>query len=264
VPQTPTPSSPEPARRPADAAAPARFRVLALLAASIGLLLPGIFLPVLTIRGVLTREGVAHVTPIMLEKGLDDETVAALKGLLNPSMVTMVEALGGNLRTMILDKLGPQLTTAIQRQVEDVEVYSQTRSIVGSVRQLYDVGSPVPATLILLFSIVVPFTKGALVAAAAWTRDAARRGAIVRFVETIAKWSMADVFAVALFIVFLAAQATQRTPGAEASAPPLLAFSAAFGPGFYWFAAYCIFSLASQQYTARLLTRGAEPHPPLR
>ena len=27
---------------------------------------------------------------------------------------------------------------------------------------------------------------------------------------------------------------------------------ATFGPGFYWFAAYCLFSLASQQYTARL------------
>jgi hypothetical protein len=32
----------------------------------------------------------------------------------------------------------------------------------------------------------------------------------------------------------------------------LMAFDATFGPGFYWFAAYCLFSLASQQYTARL------------
>jgi hypothetical protein len=31
-----------------------------------------------------------------------------------------------------------------------------------------------------------------------------------------------------------------------------VAFTAHFGPGFYWFAAYCVFSLASQQYTARL------------
>ena len=32
----------------------------------------------------------------------------------------------------------------------------------------------------------------------------------------------------------------------------LVAFSASFGPGFYWFAAYCLFSLASQQITHAL------------
>ena len=34
-----------------------------------GLLIPGLFLPVLTIRGVLTREGIAKVAPMMLERG---------------------------------------------------------------------------------------------------------------------------------------------------------------------------------------------------
>jgi hypothetical protein len=42
-----------------------------LLVISIGLLLPGIFAPVLTIRGVLTKEGVAYVAPLMLERGLN-------------------------------------------------------------------------------------------------------------------------------------------------------------------------------------------------
>jgi hypothetical protein len=56
---------------------------------------------------------------------------------------------------------------------------------------------------------------------------------------------------VALFIVYLAAQASTKSNGADA-APPLIAFTAHFGPGFYWFAAYCVFSLASQQYTGRL------------
>jgi uncharacterized paraquat-inducible protein A len=69
-------------------------------------------------------------------------------------------------------------------------------------------------------------------------------------VEVIAKWSMADVFVVALFITYLAAMASQTTPGAG---PPLVAFTAQFGAGFYWFAAYCLFSLATQQLTARVL-----------
>lgn len=236
-----------------------RTVTLVLLVLSLGLLLPGIFAPVLTIRGVLTKEGVAYVAPLMLDRGLNEDTMATLKSLINPQMVSMMQALGGDLRQMIIDRLGPQLSTALQQDVGDIEVYQQTRSIIGAVRQLYDVGSPFPATLILLFSVVVPVTKAALVGTAVYMRNAAARMRTLHFVETIAKWSMADVFAVALLIVFLAAQATQQPPAAPESAPPLLAFTAHFGSGFYWFAAYCLFSLASQQYTARLARQGVMP-----
>jgi hypothetical protein len=225
-----------------------RVTVLALLAISIALLIPGLFEPVLIIRGVLTREGVAQVAPQMLEKGLDDEAVATLKAMMNPTMVAMLQFTGGDLRKTIIEKLTPQLTTALQRGVGDLEVYQQTRSIVGSVRNLYEVGSPIPATLILLFSVIVPFTKAALVAWAMFVKHIERRRRTLRFVETIAKWSMADVFVVALFITYLAAEATQRSNG---NAPSLVAFDASFGAGFYWFAAYCLVSLASQQYTRR-------------
>jgi uncharacterized paraquat-inducible protein A len=233
-----------------------RTIVLALTLASMLLLLPGLFLPVLTVRGVLTRDGVAHVAPLMLERGLSDDTIAALKAMLNPAIVGFLQATGGDLRKTIIEKLSPQLTASLQKSVQDVEVYEQTRSILGSVRRLYEVGSPVPATLILLFSVVVPFGKAALVSWAVFMTDAVRRLRVVRFVEAIAKWSMADVFAVALLIVFLAAQASQTTPGS--SAPALIAFTAHFGAGFYWFAAYCLFSLATQQYTARLASLGSQ------
>ena len=71
-------------------------------------------------------------------------------------------------------------------------------------------GSPLPATLILLFSVIVPLTKSALVTWAVFARDKMKRQRVLNFVETIGKWSMADVFVVALFITFLAAAATQR------------------------------------------------------
>jgi hypothetical protein len=229
-----------------------RLVVLALLATSIGLLIPGLFAPVLTIRGVLTRDGIAHVAPMMLERGLSDETIAVLKSMMNPAIVGLMEARGIDLRKTIMDRLTPEITASLQKSVNEVPVYEQTRSIVGSVKQLYRVGSPVPATLILLFSVIVPLGKGALVAWAAFMADGTRRRRTLVFVESIAKWSMADVFVVALFIAYLAAQATQTPPGSAAAAPPLIAFTAHFGPGFYWFAAYCLFSLASQQFTARL------------
>jgi hypothetical protein len=226
-----------------------RRLVFVLLLVSIVLLIPGLFAPVLTIRGVLTRDGLAQVAPMMLEKGLNDDTLTALKAMINPTVVGLLEATGGDLRQMIIDKVTPSLSASLQQNVGEVEVFQQTRSIVSSVQRLYEVGSPVPATLILLFSVIVPFVKAVLVGWAMFAGPETRRRTLA-FVETIAKWSMADVFVVALFITYLAAMASQSTP---ISGPPIVAFTANFGPGFYWFAGYCLFSLASQQLTARVL-----------
>jgi Paraquat-inducible protein A len=192
----------------------------------------------------------ALMAPRLLERGLDDNTVKTLKSMMNPQMVTMIEAFGGDIRKTLVEKLGPQLAAALAKG-EEIEVYQQTRSIVSSVQRLYEVGSPVPATLILLFSVIVPVGKAILVACAMFMQSGAWRTRVLRFVETIAKWSMADVFVVALFIAYLAAQASQTPPG-DPTATPLVAFEAYFRPGFYWFAAYCLFSLATQQYTARI------------
>jgi hypothetical protein len=206
---------------------------------------------VLTIRGVLTRDGIARVAPMLLERGITDDTIGVLKAMMDPTIVAMIQARGMDLRKMVIDKVSPQLTAALQKSATDVPVYEQTRSILGSVRRLYEVGSPVPASLILLFSVIVPFGKMLLVAWALTLRDARVRDRTLTFVEAIARWSMADVFVVALFIAFLAAQASQSAnPQAE---PPLIAFTAHFGTGFYWFAAYCVVSLASQQVTVRML-----------
>ena len=229
-----------------------RSLVLGLTLGSMLLLIPGLFLPVLTIRGVLTRDGLAQVAPMMLDKGLNDETIAVLKSMMNPSILGFLQATGGDVRKIIIEKLGPQISTALQQNVAEVEVYTQTRSITGAVRRLYEVGSPIPATLILLFSVIVPFGKAALVALAMYMKSAAAQARTLRFVAMIAKWSMADVFVVAILIAFLAAQAsTVPTTGPDA-APALIAFRATFGAGFYWFAAYCLFSLGSQQMTVRL------------
>jgi hypothetical protein len=233
-----------------------RLLVLALLLVSVGLLIPGLLAPVLTIRGVLTRDGIAKVAPMMLERGVSDETIGVLKAMMNPTIVALMEARGMDLRKMVIDKISPQLTAALQKSAGDVPVYEQTRSILGSVRRLYEVGSPVPATLILLFSVIVPFGKAVLVGWAMFLTNALRRQRTLAFVEAIAKWSMADVFVVALFIAYLAAQASQTAN--PQSDPPLIAFTAHFGAGFYWFTAYCVFSLASQQATVRLM-RSTEP-----
>ena len=70
-----------------------RLVILLLLAASVGLLIPGLFQPVITIRGVLKPEGVAFIAPQMLEKGLSEDTMGALKTMMNPAMVALLKRL---------------------------------------------------------------------------------------------------------------------------------------------------------------------------
>lgn len=232
-----------------------RRRTLALagLALAVALLVPGLFLPVITIRGVLQPAGIADLAPKLLNQGISDQSIATLKPLINPMVLPLLEASPGGLRGALVNRLGAQLATELKKG-SDIEVYQQTRSILGSVRHLYSVGSNTAATLILIFSVLVPFAKASLVMWAVAHHDELRRERTLRFVEIIAKWSMADVFAVALFIAYLAAQATQSAPGAG-SASAVVAFTATFGPGFYWFAAYCVFSLAVQQATARWIMK---------
>ena len=167
-----------------------RWLVLALLLVSVILLIPGLFLPVLSIRGVLTREGIAEVAPMMLERGLDDGTIDALKALMNPTVVGLIEATGGDLRQLIIERVTPSLTASLTTNVGEVEVFQQTRSIIGSVQRLYEVGSPMPATLILLFSVVVPFGKTLLVGWAVIFAAGERRRRTLAFVEAIATWSI--------------------------------------------------------------------------
>jgi len=226
-----------------------RWLAMTGLALSTAILIPGLLAPVITVRGTLDPNGVATLAPRLLEQGLSDDAVASLRPMLNPLLLPVIDNMPGGLRGALIGQLGDQLGRQLAAGPE-IEVYQQTRSIVGSVRHLYRVGSATAATLILLFSVVVPFTKSSLVLWAVWHRDGGRRRGTLRFVEMIAKWSMADVFAMALIIAYLAARASQTPPG-PGFAPQVVAFTATFGPGFYWFAAYCLVSLATQQATSR-------------
>jgi hypothetical protein len=222
---------------------------IAGLALTVLILLPGLFLPVITVRGTLSPEGLASLTPQLLEQGLTDDGVKALRPLINPALLPFMEMQPGGLKGALVGNLGKQLAAQL-KGAQEIEVYHQTRSIVGSVQHLYSVNSYVAATLILLFSVVVPLMKASLAVWAVNHRNDVIQRRTLALVQAIAKWSMADVFAVALFITYLAAQASQM-PADPASPPPILRFHADFGPGFYWFAAYCVVSLAVQQGISR-------------
>jgi Paraquat-inducible protein A len=227
----------------------ARNLALAGVAVSVLVLVPGLFLPILTIQGRLNPTAVADLSRTLLDQGISESAVDSIRGMINPDVLPLLEASQGGLKGMLVSSIGKEITSSLAAG-EPIEVYQQTRSIVSSVRNLYEVGSVLAATLIVFFSVIVPVTKSVLVCWAVCQRDAHRRQRTLWFVEMIAKWSMADVFAVAVIIAFLAAQASQTVGSAGA----LVSFRATFGPGFYWFTGYCLLSLAVQQWAARRLS----------
>ena len=227
----------------------ARLLVLTGVAISFLILIPGLFLPVLTVRGTLNPGGVADLSYKILDQGMTDSAIDSFRPLLNPAMLPLLESGQGGLKGSIVTAIGNQLSDQLKSGTP-IEVYSQTRSIVGSVRHLYSVGSHTAATLILFFSIIVPLTKSFLVSWAVLQSNSLRTERTLFFVEAIARWSMADVFAVAVIIAYLAAQASQSVGGTT-----IITFDAFFGSGFYWFAGYCLTSLAVQQLSARWLMK---------
>ena len=83
----------------------------------------------------------------------------------------------------------------------------ETKSTIWQgVVDLWESGTPSIAVIVLLCSIVIPLTKivGLLYVCSTWRRNPAKRNsAVVRFIEVIGRWSMLDVFLVAILVALV-------------------------------------------------------------
>jgi paraquat-inducible protein A len=114
------------------------------------------------------------------------------------------------------------------------ELSNETRSVMGAIQSLHATGNDVVAVLIVLFSVLVPLAKAALLVPICTVRNRTTAFRLYVVVQVISKWSMADVFAVGMLIALLVGRGTAN-------------LSAVAGPGFYWFTAYCLVSNAAFQ-----------------
>jgi uncharacterized paraquat-inducible protein A len=114
-------------------------------------------------------------------------------------------------------------------------LFVETQSILRAVRRLYDSQNYFVAFLVLFFSVVVPFIKAVMMAVILWMKSPATKYRTYLFVRSISKWAMADVFAVGVFIAFLAANALDN-------------LDATLHPGYYFFVAYCLISNIAFQF----------------
>ena len=186
-----------------------------LMLIALGFLIPGVTQPILSLTGTVDKTALVD---------LGVQTLANAPGV--PAFMVSISE---------------QLVSQIDISGE-LHAYEKSRSILGTVQELYQADQWLVALLIGLFSIVVPALKSLLILTSVMARNSRNRHAATKVKNMISKWSMADVFVVAIIVAFLAANATQQTE-------ELFSLNAQFMPGFYYFLSYCILSIFSSKNT---------------
>lgn len=135
-------------------------------------------------------------------------------------------------------------------------IVNKELSLLETVKELWQDQRLVVAALIFAFSICIPIFKTLMVTFAYFKRNTAIERKVINFVASIGKWSMADVFVVAIFLAILSTNhaSTQSTETLNMFGFTLdIVISSEtlsqVGQGFYFFAGYCLVSLLATQIT---------------
>lgn len=207
------------------------YLTISLVLISLFLLIPGVSQPMLTMTGTIDKAQLVETGLDMFTDSLSDNARDNTRGMLD-----MAVSMFG------LDKIEGE-----------VEVFRKTRSILDTVNELYQSNNILVAALVGLFSIVIPALKLTLMLIASLPITSKIKQIINLIIGFVGKWSMADVFVVALIIVYMAGNAS-------AGMGELLQTYANFEVGFYYFLAYCLFSIASHALFHMQQTQ-AKPQP---
>lgn len=184
-----------------------------LLVAAYGMLIPGLTLPVLHITTLLDK---AELTLLGKEAILTSDSIP------NFLMPMTIE---------VLNSIDVQGTVIIQ---------DTAKSLISTAEGLWQDGNRLVAFLILFFSVVIPVIKLGLLALSYGLPRFGWAQSLGALSAALSKWSMADVFVMALVISFLAIKASASSSG-------LIQTNIALEAGFYYFLGYCLLSIASSQ-----------------
>jgi len=108
--------------------------------------------------------------------------------------------------TLVFGLFSPILMVTIHKEVEylgDIILSFESKGIVGSIIKLWDSGDIVISFVILLFSVIVPIVKILSLLFVSIFAKSKFTHSVVKFFKMIGKWSMLDVFVVAVFLVYL-------------------------------------------------------------
>ena len=205
------------------------FIPVLLLFASLALLVPGVSEPMLTITATMEKEALKQTGIDILAESItgpsdgDEQAHERAKDRVK-SMIEGVTQLMG-----------------LSRVEGSIEAYQKTRSIIGTVEDLYHSNNLAVAFLVVFFSVVIPTIKLLMMLAAITMKQSIGRARLTAMNSLMSKWSMADVFVVAMIVTYMAANATSANGG-------LLEFNSSFESGFYYFCGYCLFAIGASQW----------------
>jgi uncharacterized paraquat-inducible protein A len=192
--------------------------VLVAIILSIGLLLPGILLPLMTIKAEINQQSlIAHSKHVIKQQNL-------------PPM---------------LQQIAHGFLDSVEME-EDITLLNKTQSILKTSQSLWEQDYPVVAILIITFSTIIPVSKILLLISLLFFP--CRK--VVQLNGFLSKWSMADVFAIGVLIAFLMAASAEN-------AHALIVFETTLHAGFYWFVAYCLTSVILGQALSKSIKQPA-------
>lgn len=154
----------------------------------------------------------------------------------------------------------PMITIDLQSTIDSnianltIPILNKSSSILQTVVDLWDQKIYLVSFLIFAFSIVVPLTKAALLIYAILSPKLKLANQSMTIVKSIGKWSMCDVFVVAIFLTHLSTGSDPSRSmhellifGFEVKLDVLVNMNSQLESGFYAFLAYCLISLVSLQ-----------------
>lgn len=113
-------------------------------------------------------------------------------------------------------------------------VQARFKSVIGSIHHLWLSDARLIAVAIALFSVLIPLAKGLVIASLFNYGAPATESRRYRWISLIGKWSMADVFVIAILLSYYGGK---HQPDLQAG----------LGIGFWWFASYVLLSLSGTQ-----------------
>jgi uncharacterized paraquat-inducible protein A len=183
--------------------------------------------------------------------------IAAL-GLFFPGILLPIFALNMEMAAVLS-------STSLTSSLIDKEL-----SIMATVQDLWADQRLLVAGLIFLFSVCIPIFKTTLVSIAYIKKNTQVEKRLLGLVSAIGKWSMADVFVVAVFLAILSTNHAETVNTMEMS---LFGFKlgidissqtlSSVGQGFYYFTGYCFLSLFGTQLAMSALNDTPEDNHPI-
>ncbi|PHS72182.1 MAG: hypothetical protein COB22_05645 [Cycloclasticus sp.] len=194
-----------------------KYLPMCLFVLSIAFLIPGLTKPLMTIEATIDKKEMIDLGANLLIKP------GQSSGFIQDMVESLVEQMG----------------------IEgDVTVFQSTRSLLATMKELLTNGHLIVGVMIGVFGLVIPLLKLVLVMLSLWVKSPQKVERLLKVSGVLSKWSMSDVFVMAVLVAFLAINANEY-------ADDVLQMRATLHEGFYYFAGYCLLAIAASQTMER-------------